>query len=72
MILIEPQPKNGKPFRFAEGTQGQGKDIWFNERIGYRNGHGPMLFSWKCPIVGGEPRLIDGKWFWVEKEKNDN
>ena len=65
-VVITPQPRNGRPFRFAEGTQGQRDGDWWNENLGHRHGRGPMLFHWRCPFGKyGEPRLIDDIWYWV-------
>lgn len=69
-VVITPQPRNGRPFRFEEGTKGQGEGDWFNENIGYRHGRGPMLFRWRCPFgKDGEPQLIDNIWYWVNTKQ---
>lgn len=63
MPRIEPQPRNGKPFRIAFVNRGD--EYWYNERLAYKHGRGPMLISWKCPFgVNGEPVLVDGVWRW--------
>lgn len=63
-IVITPAPRNGRPFRIA--FVNRGPEYWYNERLGYRRGRGPMLFEWKCPFgVNGEPKLIDGVWHWA-------
>lgn len=64
-IVINPQPKKGRPFRFKEGTRGQGPYDWWNENVNYPR-RGPMLFNWRCPLgINGKPELIDGTWYWV-------
>ena len=61
--VLEPQPRNGKPFRIHFVNRGD--EYWYNERMGFRRGHGPMLISWKCPFgVDGEPVLVGGEWRW--------
>lgn len=68
-IPIKPQPRNGPPFQFDSGHN---PAHWFNENVGYRFGRLPMLFRWACPFgENGEPRLIDGVWYWVEKLEAD-
>lgn len=68
-LVITPQPLNGKPFRIK--FINRGPEYWFNESIGYRHGRGPMLFKWKCPFgVNGEPKLIDGVWYWVRTDQS--
>ena len=68
-VVITPQPRNGRPFRFAEGTQGQRDGDWWNENLGWRHFRGPLLFHWQCPFgKDGEPQLIDGVWYWVKKQ----
>lgn len=66
MQLITPQPRNGPPFRI--NFVNRGREYWYNERLAYRRGFGPMLFEWKCPFgVNGYPKLIDGLWYWVRQ-----
>lgn len=63
LIELSPQPKNGPPVRI--NFSNRGPEYWYNERLGWKRGHGPMLFEWKCPFgVDGEPVRVDGKWYW--------
>lgn len=63
MPRLEPQPRNGKPFRISFVNRGD--EYWYNERLAWRHGYGPMLISWKCPFgVKGEPVFVDGEWRW--------
>lgn len=63
-IRIDPQPRNGKPFRIAFTNRGD--EYWYNERLGWNTLRtNKMLFSWKCPFgADGEPVLVDGVWYW--------
>lgn len=61
MEALKPQPKNGPPFQ----VQGADPRDWFNERLHYPRGPGPMLFSWRCPFgVNGKPVRVEGVWYW--------
>lgn len=63
---IEPQPKNGPPFQ----VHGLPDEVWCNERLGHRHGHGPMLFTWRRPRGWtGRPVLIDGVWYWESSDE---
>jgi hypothetical protein len=68
IILIDPQPQCGRPFRI--NFQNRGPEYWYNERRAYRDRQrGPMLFEWKCPFgQHGTPELINGLWYWVKKD----